>query len=471
MGKLPVTRHISIMKRISNRLSQLWGPINQLKHVTPSDSASSVVSARKYCLFIFAIALLAIQLVSVEYERRRLSNTFFNIEKALRMASILQVNDVSPIEKVANTDPIIRYANAPLFQLVFAMVGTEKVTELKLENVDEQLATISDPTGSCKFGAFQIHTSNISKPGNLALKIIFHNGARDWKSVNPSTISLVEATDSCLRPPELLNPFAIVEYEQGKFGVIFSKAIYDLIFEDLGVGPIILDYTGWQTNPLKKANLQSHLTQSQLERLSQYDQPFLNVIDVKLLQAFVLRKANSISGQGYRLRDLDEAFGTIFQYTNSRDRYEKYLWILQISQVIAAKVIPIALLILCFLLLHRVKRIAPKDKNLSEAWIAIKPQGTIETIGAGIWILALIAAWIAITWSVWVFGRNGWMLIATYWQFLLTFFSYEPIQYFYLLVSSVIKSFLFWGLTANLVSLVLLLRACQYIFVQMRRQT
>lgn len=429
-----------------------------------NDNSKYIASARQQCLLIFAIGLISAQLAWSEFERQEAYDVFAYVEKALQIVSALGDVDewsLGPPRNPSKTEGRPNIGGL-IFDLARSMQGTTAVREITFNSPTASLATRADPTHSCELRAFLFDpTDGDSDDVRLALDIktaaVAHS-MQKMTTAKPGAAVLVGFSSFCPPVIRITDPILIVRYDGGtdQLGLVFSRRLNDLLGIDWERETF--DRKTWH----KIARDSDLLTPIQDERLADFDKPLLEALDLPLVHGLVLEAASGVSDRTYRRGDLDAAMKVILEGSvEQRD-----IWGLRVSPRTAVLLIPLAFLVLSFSLWHRVRRIDPKGALFSEPWIIVRPDGWTETMGAVIWILALIGIAVPISSAVLAYQGDDWPVIVDSWNSLWLYPANEADRtigfsaYLTGFASSILESFLFWCLLANAAAFTLLLSVC-----------
>ena len=441
-----------------------WRQIRRLPNprAYARDSNRFVASARRYCLLIFAIGLLAPLLTLHESERRATYFVFSFVEKILKIVDAVTSDNPSQQKESIKIGEAIGSNSSTVFQMVLTMSGSSHAAMVIFDSPNERLATLVDVNNTCPARVLQLQSSIDQSADKVAIDVMLpaQIQATTKMSVSPESIFLIEFERSCYSNIPAAEPFVVVKYNTDAYGVSLSPETYGILgVEWLADG----EYIGWQGHWVIREVLKTYLSQDQIERIVKFEKPFLNVLDVHVLKTIVLGKARSITGEQYMHTRLDHALQAIFKYTNEPESLVNW-WIFSASQSVVVSSMPIVLFIFAFFLQHRLRRIDPNSVSGKEPWIIIRPQGWIESAGAISWIVLHFTSLASITWSVWEYNHDQLGIVAGYWRLLVGLFPNESLKYSGLTAVAMVRSPLFWILTVNLVSAVLIVFAARYMW-------
>ena len=444
-------------------IREIWHGFRQLPNPRSyaTDPHRFIATARRYCLFIFAIGILAPLLALYVTDRRETYRTFSFVEKVLKVVDAVTSQTTTSPKLPLTFENAIGSSSSMEFQFIRSVTGVDDVTEIEFETPNETLATLVDPNNTCSIQTFRLTSSHSSGTKDVPLHVISpaQVQALHQMAVKPEAIFLVLFPHSCFSNIPAAEPFSIIVYGTNMYGVALSQSMFDT----LGITWLIdRDYANWQENWIVKEILKKFLSEDQINRIIGFEKPFLNVVDVQLLRTKVLDKASTVSGRQYSHAELDDSFRAIYGYVNEPDERLVNWWIFTETQRVVVSITPIALLIFSFLLVYTLRRINPNATLENEPWLIIRPQGWFETLGAFSWISLHFAAFVSISWSVWEFNYGSWGAVRGYWYIMVELFPNELFTYSKLTVVEVLKSLVFWLLFTTFLSSILLVFATGY---------
>ena len=371
------------------------------------DNSRYIASARRHCLLIFALGLVAAQLAWDESRYQTALGLYPYIEKVLKVVEAVREGNW------VKSDLALRVSDFNVLpeglEVLRVLAGDMvEMHEVQLVAQSSDLTTSTDPTNNCEPRVYRfVATTDTEERLALWVLVSLHAGM-DLQAKLDETF-LVWFRESCPELGDLHDPFVVVKYVAT--GPSEGVALTDGVLKRLGIdllhspseimSPTTANaydepvYDDWS----EFGSAVAHLSDEQEARLREFDRKQLTTVDQTLLKGIVVSEARAVTHRNYQLGDIDGAFEAIL---GSRRGSRLDMWGLRLGPDLIPLAFPVALLSLAFSLLYRLRRIDPSRDVLGEPWVVFMPSYLVERAGATVWSTMPLAAAGGVIWATWV---------------------------------------------------------------------
>ena len=413
------------------------------------DNSRYIASARRHCLLILALGLVATQSARDESRYQAAQGLYSYVEKVLVVANAIRTGEWETRDTPLKVGHIPEVPEG--LEVLRPMAGDSAFSELvKFTGRSGTLATTADPTNNCDPQVYRLDAAPVDGQEKLALWVLLSLNSGDDFQAKFEDAFVVWFDSSCPELRDLIDTFLVVSYgEPGRSeGVVLS----DDILRRLGIY--------WLRSPsevMSEARAKRtpeavpHLSDDQEERLSEFDRKQLTTLDLTLLEGIVLTEARAATQRTYAIGEVDAALQAILEDPGA-DKLD--MWGLRIPADLLPLSFPIALLSLAFSLLYRLRCIDPSRDILEEPWVVVIPHGTVERVGAAAWSITPLIAAAGVIWATW--AHHPLEQLQTAWRLEMSFRTtgdVSPFEWW------LMKTSLVWSLVVEFVAVVFLLQA------------
>ena len=362
----------------------------------PQDNSRYIASARRHCLLLFALGLLAAQSAYDQSRYHAALALYPYVEKVLAVVDGLKER-TEVDEEIENRDTTHGLMGGVDTNIeVFRRLVGESHESYEIE-LGSSLSTIADPANNCDPLVYQLVPDQDQQ---LALWVLHSfTAGNDYQTrFEDSYVAVFDA--SCDEFRDLTDPFVVLTYyKDNDQSPRWAVALTDSVFERLGVD--------WLDPPSDVVSVLSaddsgeavvHLSVDQASRLQGFRRKQLTTVDLHLLNASVLSKARELTRQNLLVGDVKPAFQAIFDLS----RNELHMWGLSFRAYLVPLVLPLGLLALVYALLHRLNHIDFSNDILEEPWVVVGPDSWVEVIGAFFWSMIPFCVAVAVVCATWV---------------------------------------------------------------------
>ena len=417
------------------------------------DNSRYIASARRLCLLIFALGLVAANSAWDQSRYQAAQRLYSYVEKVLTVATA--INELELEFELGNNQ--LTAANIPEIpeglEVLRPMVGDAAVLRMvKFPGGSSILATTSDPMNSCDPQVYRLDAAPGDSKEQLALWILEAPNSGDDIQARFEDTFVVWFDASCPELRHLIDTFLVVKADESVLGVVLS----DDVVRRLGIY--------WLRSPSDVTSKTSangdheavgHLSDAQDERLSGFDRKQLTTLDLGLLKGRVVSEARTATQTNYAVQDVDNALRAILEGPGAD---ELGMWGLRIPVDALPLFFPLALLSLAFSLLYRLRCIDLSQDILEEPWVVVMPHGTVERVGAAAWSVAPLIAAAGVIWMTLAYHPLDRLELA--WRLEISSGSTgESLPFTWWLM----KTSLFWSLVVELIAVVFLFQATVWI--------
>ena len=392
------------------------------------DNSRYIASARRLCLLILALGLVAAQSARDESRYQAAQTLYPYVEKVLTVAKAIRYGKW---KKGRRSEKAGILGPAPKgLELLVPMVGdAAKMHLVEFAGGSSTLATSADPTNNCNPKVYQLNSAPGNKQEMLALWVLQSLSTADDAQARFKNTFIVQFDASCPELHNLFDPFLVVQYDESNRGE--GIVLSDGVLQRLGID--------WPP------------PNDQEERLRDSDRKQLTTVDLTLLKGLVLSEARAATHRNYAVGDVDTALQAILRGPGA-DSLD--MWGVRIRAALVPLLFPIALLSLAFSLLYRLRRIDPSGDIEGEPWVVVRPDGIVERVGAAAWSIMPIIAAAGVTWATWVHHHSDRMQAV--WPFEFTINSIGDVPQF---MEWLMQTSLVWSLVFSFVAMVFLFQA------------
>ena len=358
------------------------------------DNSRYIASARRHCLLILALGLVAAQSARDESQYQAAQGLYSYVEKVLTVTyAIMEDNwqsSDSPLS-VANISQIPKG-----LEVLQPMVGDAVIAKrIRLAEQSGTFATSADPTNNCDPSVHVLYAGPKNGEEKLALWVLQSLNSGDDFQARYEKAFVVLFHSSCPELRDVIDTFLVLRYDDSspKIGVVLS----DDILWRLGVYWLrspseVVSETRAKSTP----EAVGHLSDDQVKRLKNFDRKQLTTLDLTLLEGIVLKEARAATQRAYATTEVEGALRAILEDPGA----EKLdMWGIRIPADLLPLSFPIALVTLGFSLLYRLRCIDPSRDIIEEPWVVVMPEGTVERVGAAAWSITPLVAAGGVIWA------------------------------------------------------------------------